>query len=204
VSKKPIKKNEGRELQKTRESIGVSQTDLARRAGVSQMLVSSIEAGKRPFTVNSREKIYSALAALGREIAQTIHSPTNAETVQELRARYLGIKGPKLGVEDIPRLIEALDMILVERNAERSKRIHFEQYSSPEGRDIIADKMNEYIEQLKSQILSDTEQRVRDHMLIADLKRLCGIRTEAIVRQEEADALQSEIEQRGLSKDDDE
>ncbi|SRR6266403_1664807 len=188
-----IDKKEGRDLAKTRESIGVSQADLAKRAGVTQVLISMIEAGKRPFTKNSKDKIYGALSSLGREIAQTVHSPSTEEELQELRMRYLGIKEPALTANE-RILFELAERALSERNVWMRKSRSFEEISFKPDR--IFDKLSEYNEELKQKIASDAERLVRAEMLIADLYRLCGIRTEAIVKTEEADALHREIEQR--------
>jgi predicted transcriptional regulator len=53
--------DEGAELRKMREQVGMTQTDLAKRAGVSLNLISMLEAGHRNFTNRSREKIYRVL-----------------------------------------------------------------------------------------------------------------------------------------------
>lgn len=53
--------DEGAELRKMREQVGMTQTELAKRAHVSLNLISMLEAGRRNFTQKSREKIYRVL-----------------------------------------------------------------------------------------------------------------------------------------------
>lgn len=54
------------EMEKMRRQIGITQTELARRAGVSQSLIARIEAGKVDPKFSKVKRIYETLKVLGR------------------------------------------------------------------------------------------------------------------------------------------
>ena len=55
------------EVKKIRKKLGMTQTDLAKRAGVSQSLVAKIESGKIDPTYTKTKKIFSALSDLEKK-----------------------------------------------------------------------------------------------------------------------------------------
>ena len=55
------------EVKKIRKKLGMTQTDLAKRAGVSQSLVAKIESGKIDPTYTKAKKIFSALSDLEKK-----------------------------------------------------------------------------------------------------------------------------------------
>jgi DNA-binding XRE family transcriptional regulator len=57
-------------LKEWRETLGVTQPELAKEAGVSKTLIALIEKGKRPLVGESRERIWDAIGAISREQAQ--------------------------------------------------------------------------------------------------------------------------------------
>jgi predicted transcriptional regulator len=80
---------EGLNLRKWRKRFNVKQSELARRAGIYQSLLSLLEAGKRDFTKETSEKIYRVVKELNVERAGRL-AAVALQIEEELMGRYHG------------------------------------------------------------------------------------------------------------------
>mgnify|MGYP001593868532 CR=1 FL=1 len=79
------------EVKKIRKKIGMTQTELANRAGVSQSLIAKIEAGRIDPTFTKTKKIFAALSELekkeeiqaGQLMAQKVISVAPSDSIKE-------------------------------------------------------------------------------------------------------------------------
>src|SRR5258708_5531845 len=74
-------------LKEWRESLGVSQPQLAKEAGVSKALIALIENGQRPLVGESREDIWGAIQAFARHQAL---NPSEASPAFKFWATFFG------------------------------------------------------------------------------------------------------------------
>lgn len=68
-------------IKKIREQVGVSQTDLARAAAVSQSLIARIENGKIDPSYNKTKRIFSALEKIGKGRILTANEIMNKKVI---------------------------------------------------------------------------------------------------------------------------
>ena len=174
---------EGIALRKWREGIGIKQSELAKRAGLSQNLVSLLEAGKRNFTKDASDKIYRAMKGL------------NAQRAEQLTSIALNRDSRQVALEESRRQSKAalVKEILTLRQELDSERRARQQDAQRQLGPFISEVTELMIERnIKPLIAKITELESQ----VADLQRLVGIKTEAIAREADAEALQQEIEQR--------
>ena len=139
-----------------------------------------------------------------KEYAQTIHSSTIGERLMEyaLKPHVTVANYTPVQLVSMVHDLESIAGVAQRENIQLRKRALFFE-SLAEGRtDRLVEILQAHIETLER----NAALAVNREKEIADLRRLVGLRTEAIVKTEEADALQSELEQREAhrSKDDDE
>ena len=82
------------ELRRRRESLGMRQTELARRAGISQSMVARIEAGSVDPRVSTLNKIIAVLNSVGQTpvtAAAVMHSPVISVSPADPISRALEI-----------------------------------------------------------------------------------------------------------------
>ena len=176
---------EGAALRDWRERSGFRQSELAERAKISQNLLSLLEAGKRNFTKDSSEKIYRAVKELNAERAERLNEISVNRDSESLEIEHLQRKGaPK---EDLRRVASILaKKVQVLRAQNESLRA---MNQNPQIAELQRAWMEQNIKPLTAKI-TDLESQ------IADLRRLAGLKTEAIGKEAEAQDLQEQIEQR--------
>jgi transcriptional regulator with XRE-family HTH domain len=174
---------EGIALRKWREGIGIKQSDLAKRAGLSQNLVSLLEAGKRNFTKDASDKIYRAMKEM------------NAQRAEQLTSIALNRDSRQVALEETRQqsksaLVKKILTLQQELDSERRARQQDAQRQLGPFISEITDLMIERnIKPLTAKITELESQ-------IADLQRLVGLKTEAVAKESQAQDLQEEIEQR--------
>lgn len=94
-------------LRELRRRVGLTQAELARRAGVSQSLISRLEAGTVSPRISTLAKIYSALREYVEEVAvdEVMYSPVIAARVDERLEHIVGIMWSR-GISQVPVLDE--------------------------------------------------------------------------------------------------
>jgi transcriptional regulator with XRE-family HTH domain len=179
---------EGADLRTWRERTGVNQSELARRAGIKQSLLSRLEAGKRVFTKDSSERIYKAVKELNAERAQRLTAIALNRDSQSFALELLRDK--KTPTRDVKRMA----LIVADENA--AMRAQLQAYREKEKLEIgpaIAELREQIMEQEIKPLTAELN-KVRHEL--ADMRRLVGMKTEAVAKEAEAEDLQQEIEQR--------
>lgn len=194
IPKRTTQPEEGAALREWREGIGVKQSVLAKRAGLSQNLVSLLEAGKRNFTEDSSEKIYRAQRELNAERAEKLTAvaltqDSRSVAIERLRHSLLDKKTPALA-----RDFAQLALRFAANEESLRSRLHELQQKEEQ-------KIGPAIAELKEQIMEHeikplTAELNKMRHELADMRRLVGIKTEAAGKQAEAEDLQEQIGQR--------
>jgi len=180
---------------------------------ISVAMLGQFENGNRNLSDDAWDAVTRAVAKLDREkreamslkqYAQTVHSPTIAEYLMKY-ALAPRVTVANYAAEQLVSMVrEREDLLGVADHENRTlrRRLRFSEEIAEGRTDHLVTILQEHIKELelKAALAVNREKE------IADLRRLVGLRTEAIVKTEEADALQSELEQREAhrSKDDDE
>jgi transcriptional regulator with XRE-family HTH domain len=179
---------EGIDLRRWRETHNVKQLDLAKRAGVSQNLLSLLEAGKRNFTKDSSEKIYRAVKELNAERAERLTAIALNQDSRSLEIDYLRRKGASKQERE-----QLVAMLLHENELLRSRMLAHQQKEQREIGPLLAEMQAAWMERNLKPV---TEELAEVRRQLADVQRLVGLKTEAIVKEAQAQDLQEEIEQR--------
>jgi transcriptional regulator with XRE-family HTH domain len=176
---------EGIDLRRWRETHNVKQLDLAKRAGISQNLLSLLEAGKRNFTKDSSEKIYRAVKEL------------NAERAERLTAIALTQDSRIVALQDKSTPVRELRRIALELANENIARREQPQKEQREIGAVLAEAQALWLERNLKPVTEELAELRRE---LADVRRLAGLKAEAIAKEAEAQDLQEQIEQRGHEK----
>ena len=101
------------EVKKIRKTLGLTQTDLANRAGVSQSLIAKIESGRIDPTYTKTKKIFAALSELekkeeikaGQLMTTKLVSVSPGDAIKEVIAKMKKFQISQLPVIDEHKLI---------------------------------------------------------------------------------------------------
>ena len=77
------------EVKKIRKKLGMTQTDLANRAQVSQSLIAKIESGKIDPTYTKTQKIFTALSELEKKEEAKAEQLMNTKIIEGITNLYL-------------------------------------------------------------------------------------------------------------------
>jgi transcriptional regulator with XRE-family HTH domain len=179
---------EGIDLRRWRETHNVKQLDLAKRAGISQNLLSLLEAGKRNFTKDSSEKIYRAVKELNAERAERLTAIALNQDSRSLEIDYLRRKGASKQERE-----QLVSMLLHENELLRSRMLAYQQKDQREIGPLLAEMQAAWMERNLKPV---TDELAEVRRQLADVQRLVGLKTEAIVKEAQAQDLQEQIEQR--------
>jgi transcriptional regulator with XRE-family HTH domain len=179
-----------------RKFLKVTPAEVARRAEVSSAHVCNIEKGKKPFSEPARTKLWKALHAIYTEQMEKLEATTPAEQTPEQKEAsefYRNYMNTVFSWYETPQ-----------QRAERQSEFIKKQNELIEAQGSEIKRLNTVLELVTKQIdwpaiVARMEKLETDY---ADVCRLNGLRTEAIIATEKADAVQAEIEQR-VKKDKD-
>lgn len=95
----------GEDLRRLRKARGLTQKEVARRAGVSQSLIARIEAGKVDPRLSTVKKILSSILSIGKEkdASSIMHSPIIFVDVRDSVRRAVDLM-EKNGISQLPVL----------------------------------------------------------------------------------------------------
>ncbi len=102
-----------RELKRLRESLGITQAELARRIGVSQSLIAKIENGKIDPKLSVVKKIFDELTALmeiNDSAEKVMHSPVIVATLDE-SVKEIVSKMEKHGISQVPVINSSSELV---------------------------------------------------------------------------------------------
>lgn len=173
-------------MREWRERNGIKQSELARRAGVFQNLLSLLEAGKRNFTKDSSDKIYRAVKALEAERAARLTDIALNRDSRQVELENLHVLSKKELTRRVLTQAREISALLSEVQGFRQKA---GQELSPLISKITDLMIERNIKPLTAKITELESQ-------IADLRRLTGIETERLAKEVEAQDLREQIEQR--------
>jgi transcriptional regulator with XRE-family HTH domain len=187
-----------------RNVLNISQMELARAAGVSQKTVSLIERRIKPFSEPARTKIWDAVTRLNRERADRLtHLATTVTSndggmAEALSRKSLRNKSPRneaAELQKVPKQQLIRRMLMLGRDNEglRSQLQAYQQKETREVGPLLAEAQAAWMERNLKPV---TEELAEMRRQVADLQRLMAIKTEAIVKEAQAQDLQDEIEQR--------
>ncbi len=91
-----------------RDTLGITQTEMATLTGVSSATLSSIESGRRALSVNIRDKIIAGLP-LTQELIDKLNSGTDPWVVQE--------------ISELNRRLKRLEDILLKEHYSKNKGV---------------------------------------------------------------------------------
>jgi transcriptional regulator with XRE-family HTH domain len=174
---------EGAALRKWREAVGIKQSVFAKRAGLSQNLVSLLEAGKRNFTQDSSGKIYKAQAELNAEHAERLTA-----IALNRDSRIVALQDRATPPHEVRRIALALANEIIAMR-ERTKQPKDQREIGA----ILAEAQGLWMERNLKPVTEELSELRRQ---VADLQRLVGLKTEALASEAQAQDLQEQIEQR--------
>jgi len=177
---------EGIALRKWREGIGIKQSELAKRAGLSQNLVSLLEAGKRNFTKDASDKIYRAMKEL------------NAQRAEQLTSIALNRDSRQVAREELHRTSkkDLVKKVLIqdkEIDSLRSQLQGSQQFMQQQIGPLIAEAQEAWTERNLKPVTEELSEVRRE---LADMHRLLALKADSVGKEAQAQELQEQIEQR--------
>ncbi len=209
-------------LKEKRKLLGVTQTVLAKKAGVKLSLIADIESGRRRFSEDVRDAIWGALGDISIE-RRGINPPEGQNALANLLAtspQHTPNESPANEAENIFKdvrkfvaqfgLDKSPEEALREENAILKARIsNYEaevenakalnetlkaQLKSYEGLCKLQDRRDAWYQPMSDRLVSLESQ-------VVELRSLVGLETTAIVSRSEADELKEKIKESEQSKD---
>jgi hypothetical protein len=193
----------GSEVREWRERLDVQLGQIAKKARISVPMLSLFERGKINLSARAWQRVTRALTKIQearrealKKYAQTVHSPTLGEMFSELELKF--VLAP---VNYVPPYDEALELLSRYRelsgmyhrqDIELRNQLHFFRSIAEGKTDRFVDALVAHIEELEHRLAKTPDWKKE----VADLRRLVGLRTDAIAKTDEADALHQELQER--------
>jgi transcriptional regulator with XRE-family HTH domain len=212
------------QLVEFRKAIQVTQADLAAACELAPSRIASIENGDRPFTAEMSKKIWPVLFALadefyerefkrrmaqggatGADIIGQTFNPWEFLPIQralsETEASKRLVAEHEASITEGQQTIEALQeqvVLLKQEVGSWKHKADFFQSVAEKSVGQVVQPLFEQIEEMKKQLADVAAMQAE----MADLRRLVGLKTEAVVKTDEADTLQSDLEHRAKRDED--
>jgi transcriptional regulator with XRE-family HTH domain len=188
IPKRSTQPEEGAALSAWRQRSGIKQSELAKRAGLSQNLICLLEAGKRNFTKDSGDKIYRAMKEFDAERAERLTAVALNRDSRTLEIQYLQRKGASNQERE-----QLVSMLIRENELLRSQLEGSRQTTQQQIGPLIAEASEVWMERnIKPLTAEITELRNQ----LADMHRLLALKADAVGKEAQAQDLQEQIEQR--------
>lgn len=209
-------------LKEKRKLLGVTQTVLAKKAGVKLSLIADIESGRRRFSEDVRDAIWGALGDISIErrgvnppegqnaLANLLtttpqhtpsESPTNAtesvfKDVQKFVAKFGLDKSPEEALREENAILKARISNYEAQVETFQKHIGIVEAQLESYRELckLQDRRDAWFEPMSERIVS-LESKV------AELRDLVGLETNAVVSRAESNALKEKIQESDKGKD---
>jgi transcriptional regulator with XRE-family HTH domain len=185
---------EGADLRKWREQAGVNQSELARRAGIKQSLLSRLESGERDFTKDSSEKIYKAVKELNAERAERL-------TAIALNRDLQGVALEELLADKKTPARELKRALLVQHEQLQSMREQLKAYQQKEQRELeplFAAFVERNVKPLTEKMTEQNRRHAEEMQAAA--QSLVALKTEMEEQVRELQQKLEQIEQRTRTK----
>jgi transcriptional regulator with XRE-family HTH domain len=177
-----------------RKFLRVTPAELSRRSGISNAFISNVEKGKKPFSEPARTKLWKALHEINKEQQKRLNeTPIKEQTPEQKEASEFFSNYMHMAQSMFANPQERMQSL-----AESQKELIAGQDAQLKLQEAEIARLNTVLELVTKQI--DWPATIKRLEAVeaecADLRRLNGLRAEAIGTTAKADELQEQIEQR--------